>query len=172
MCWLNQAQIKHTQHRGVCFPSKRIILSSCWNRFRALNSDEDPALLFSCDLSVHRLQPVCSVGPEGLQNTGKWRESHRFTQSGNIFQLRRQTATSKESFPFSLLETNGCKDLKVCYTSGPKPFPGQLSSICLMENIKERGISPEAQIMCSWLDRRTKARLNRSQPCHQVLISL
>ncbi len=82
ICWLNQAQIKHTQHWGVCFPCKRIILSSCWNRFKALNRDEDPALLFSSDLSVHWLQPVCSVGPEGLQNTGKWKESHRFYSQG------------------------------------------------------------------------------------------
>lgn len=113
----------NTQHWGVCFPCKRIILSSCWNRFRALNSVEDPALLFSYDLSIHRLQSVCAEGPEGLQNTGKWRESCSFTQSGNF---STSDSNLKGIFPFLSIR-NGSNDMKVCYTSGPEPLPGQHS---------------------------------------------
>ncbi len=86
---------------------------------------------------LHYCSPVTSTSTDSnlsvlwAQRAYKIQENEEnlavFTQSGNIFQLRRQTATSKESFSFSLLETNGSEDLKVCYTSGLEPLPGQHS---------------------------------------------
>lgn len=87
--------------------------------------------------------------------------------------------TVRDFFPTMQTDSNlkgislslSLKSLKVCYTSGPKLLPGQHTQSLSWKTSKEEETVLKLKLCVPDVTTmQTQTRLNRSQPCQQVLI--